>query len=108
MLDDQPAQTMAGIDILQRPPVLRDDRADARGSFADGDAAELFGRNVDAIDPSDPQLADHHFNEMALEQNSADDDGLKLNPRFKGLNKLPYPLDPEPGGCVAGLSALLQ
>src|SRR5688572_23910690 len=108
MLDDQPAQTMACIEIRQRPPMLPDHRADAGGSFAAGDAAELFGRDVSAVHASDPYLTDHHFNEMAFEQNSADDDGLKFNSRFKGLNKLPYPLDPELGGCVARLSALLQ
>src|SRR6266446_6599655 len=46
VLDDQPAEAVMGIAMVQRPPVLSDDSADAGGFGGDGDATELFGRDA--------------------------------------------------------------
>src|SRR2546421_8127217 len=95
MLDDQPAQAVMGIGALERPPVLFDNCADAGSSLADGDAAELFGRDTGAGNPAGGQLLDHHLHQMVFEQLSADDHRLKFDFRLESLNELPYPLDPE-------------
>jgi hypothetical protein len=68
----------------------------------------MFRRDWDLPNAARSQLADHHLHQMTFQQNSTDDNTLKLNPRLKSLDELSYPLDPEVPGCVSRFAASLQ
>ena len=95
MFDDQPAKAAMWVAVVQRPPVLFDDCADTGSLGGDGDAAKLFGKEASLMNAARDELADHRGDQMAFEQDRADDQRFKFKPRFEGLDELANAFDPE-------------